>query len=201
MKEKYNINQTTLRIIELYTTDYKKRIYLREISRAIDIDVKATLLQLKRLEALNTLASVLKGRNREYTLNLQNLLTKNFLVMAELFKSIRFIAENFPIKKILSQIDSNAEISSDTIILLFGSYAKGTYTEESDIDVFSIGKSAEIEPLGKTIGKTISVKSTTEHQFLEGLNKDPLVKEVIGNHVVLKNAERFCDILWRFYAK
>jgi len=194
MKEKYNINQTTLRIIELYTTNYTKQMHLREIARAINVDVKATHLQLEKLESLNVLNSTRKGRHKEYTLNLQNLLTKNFLVIAELFKSTKFLSENFPIKKILSQIDD------DSITVLFGSYAKGTYTEESDIDIFSIGETS-IGQLGKTIGKTIVVKSATEQQFYKGLSRDPLVKEVVNNHIVLRNAERFCDILWRFYAR
>jgi predicted nucleotidyltransferase len=194
MKEKYNINQTTLRIMELYTTNYAKQVHLREIARAIAVDVKATLLQLNRLESLNILISTRKGRHKEYTLNLHNLLTRNFLVMAELFKSTKFLADNFPIKKILSQLDD------DSILVLFGSYAKSTYTEESDIDIFSIGETS-IEALGKTIGKAIFVKSATEKQFFKGLDRDPLVKEVVSSHIVLKNAEKFCDILWRFYAR
>jgi hypothetical protein len=30
---------------------------------------------------------------------------------------------------------------------------------------------------------------------------DPLVREVVSNHVVLKGVEDFCEAMWRYYAR
>ena len=58
MLEKYNITQTTLKILGLYTNNYKKSLHLREISRQTKVDVKAIQLQLKKLEAINILSKI-----------------------------------------------------------------------------------------------------------------------------------------------
>jgi hypothetical protein len=64
MMEEYNINQTTLKILGLYMSDYRRSLHLRQIARV--------QLQLKRLKRMNILSSVRKGRNKEYSVNLQN---------------------------------------------------------------------------------------------------------------------------------
>ncbi|MDE1814617.1 MAG: nucleotidyltransferase domain-containing protein, partial [Thaumarchaeota archaeon] len=134
MLEEYNINQTTLKILGLYLNDYKKSLHLREISRETEIDVKAIQLQLKKLEKINVLSSVIRGRNKDYHLNLNNVTTKYYLVMAEVFISIIYLKKNFLIKKIVDEIENKIHEP----IILFGSFAKGTYTKDSDVDVFII---------------------------------------------------------------
>jgi len=79
-----------------------------------------------------------------------------------------------------------------------------TYNKESDIDLFSIdGKKIENNMILKTaslIGRNINIKSTTESKFSSSLkNNDPLINEVVSNHIVLKGVDKFCDIMWRYY--
>ena len=76
--------------------------------------------------------------------------------------------------------------------------------KESDIDLFSIdGKKIEHNMILKTaslIGRNINIKSTTESKFSSSLkNNDPLINEVVSNHIVLKGVDKFCDIMWRYY--
>ncbi|MGB9003018.1 MAG: hypothetical protein WCC52_04345, partial [Nitrosotalea sp.] len=70
MLEEYNITQTTLKIISLYRYNYAVSVHLREIARETNVDVKSIQLQLKKLEKINVLSSAVRGRNKEYTLNL-----------------------------------------------------------------------------------------------------------------------------------
>lgn len=134
MMEEYNINHTTLKILGLYRTDYGRSLHLREISRQTKVDVKAVQLQLKRLEKINVVSSVLKGRNKEYSLNLGNSITKYYMVMAETFASIIYLRRNFLIKKTVSEIGNLIEGT----MVLFGSFARGQVTKESDIDIFVV---------------------------------------------------------------
>lgn len=201
MLEEYNINQTTLKILGLYLDDYKKSLHMREISRKTKIDVKAIQLQLKKLEKINVLSSIIRGRNKDYRLNLNNVTTKYYLVMAEIFVSIIYLKKNFMIKKIVEEIENKIH---DPLIL-FGSFAKGTYTKESDVDVFVISdkkiNTSSIIEATNMVGREISLKSANRQQFLEGLrNNDPLIKEVVSNHIILKGADEFSDIMWCYHA-
>jgi len=202
MMEQYNINQTTLRILGLYASDYKKSLHLREIARETKVDVKAVQLQLKRLEKRNILSSIMNGRNKEYYLNLSNSTSKYHMILAETFASLSYLGKNFLIKKVIDEIGTHIEGT----IILFGSFAKGQISETSDIDLFVVTEKKLDRSIfmkaGNLIGRETSVKSSTRRQFLKGLeNGDPLVREVASNHVVLKGIDEFCDTMWRYYAR
>lgn len=201
MTEKYNINQTTLKILGLYRNNYKISLHVRAIARETKVDVKAIQLQLRRLERANILSSAFKGKNKEYRLNLSNFAAKYYMTMAEAFFTISFLDKNFQIKKVISEAGNKI----DGIALLFGSFAKGYATKESDIDIFVIAdrfdKSA-VEEAGDIIGRKVSVKSLSKKQFLNGLkNADPLISEVALGHITLKGVDDFCDIMWDFFAR
>ena len=201
MLEEYNINQTTLKILGLYAGDYQKSFHLREIARETGVDVKTIHLQLKRLEKMNILSSTMKGRNKEHSLNLRNLAAKYYMVMAETLASVRFLQDNFVIKKVAGEIDA-----VPSIVLLFGSFAKGRATKDSDIDLFvitdkRIDRNMMMEK-GDLIGRAINIKSCTQAQFMKALqDRDPLILEVVSDHIVLKGVDEFCGILWRYHAR
>jgi predicted nucleotidyltransferase len=154
------------------------------------------------LEKITVVTSAQKGRNKEYSLNLNNYLTKYYMILAETFASITYLSKNFEVKKLVSQIGDKIGDS----IMLFGSFAKDEMTQESDIDLLVISNQkpnlGAVREAGRLIGREISVKSTTEEKFLEGLmNGDPLIREVVANHVVLKGIDTICNVMWRYYAK
>ncbi len=202
MLETYNINQTTLKILGLYLNDYSKYLHLREIARETRVDVKAVQLQLKRLEHANILSSIMKGRNKEYRLNIGNSIAKYYMIMAETFASISYLRRNFLIKKIIDEIGNKI----DGTIILFGSFVKGHATKESDVDLFVITEKKPNRLIaaeaGDLVGRTVSVKSTNRKQFMKGLEeKDPLIHEIISNHIALKGVDELCEVMWKYYAR
>jgi predicted nucleotidyltransferase len=202
MMKKYNINQTTLKMLGLYRSNYDASFHVRAVARETNIDVKAIQLQLKMLEKINVVSSTQKGRNKEYSLNLDNYLTKYYMILAETFASITYLSKNFEIKKLFSEIGDKIGDS----VMLFGSFAKGEMTPKSDIDLLVIGdKKSNLDAVretGRLIGREIGVKSTTEEKFLEGLmNGDPLIREVVASHVILKGIDTICNVMWRYYAR
>jgi predicted nucleotidyltransferase len=205
MMEEYNINRTTLKILGLYRSDYSRSLHLRQIARETNVDVKAVQLQLKRLEKMNILSSVRKGRNKEYSVNLQNAIAKYYLMLAETFASITYLARNFLVKKIATEISDRLEGAT----ILFGSFAKEKSNKESDVDLFVINENKPGAPaknavrdVGDRVGREISLKHGTKRQFLEGLKEgDPLVREVVSSHVVLRGVDDFCDLMWRYHAR
>jgi predicted nucleotidyltransferase len=202
MMKKYNINNTTFRILGLYRTNYGRSLHLREISREAGVDVKAVHLQLKKLEKLNVLSGVVKGRNKEFTLNLGNLATKYFMVLAETFATIAYIERFFVIKKITTEIGDKTEGA----VILFGSLVEEKETEESDVDLYVLTERRLDEniftEIGSLVGREINVKYTSKDRFLKGLEDgDPLIREVASKHIVLRGVDDFCDVMWRYYAK
>lgn len=200
--KKYNINQTTLLILGLYRNNYEASLHLREIARQTHIDVKAVQLQLKKLEKLNVVKSIQKGRNKNYSLNLNNYLTKYYMILAETYATITYLNKNFEIKKLISEINDKIEDSA----LLFGSFAKGAMTPESDIDLLLISDikpdSDAIQETAQLMGREINIKVTTKEKFLEGLqNNDPLILEIAANHIIIKGIDTICNAMWLYYAK
>jgi len=204
MLDKYNMNQTTLKILSLFRSDYRRSSHVREIARETGVDVKSIQIQLRRLERKRILSSSIKGRNKEYSLTFSNLLTKYYLTLAETFTSITYLEENFLIKKIMSEL----EIGIEGTIILFGSFAKARPMKESDVDLFivteqlskaHIDATREVEGL---TGRTISVKSASETEFLKGFARgDPLLREVVSDHIILKGIDNFVDMMWRIHAR
>jgi uncharacterized protein len=202
MSKKMDISATTLTILGLYRGHYQRAVHIREVARYADISVEAARNQLKWLEQMRVITSSQRGRNKDYVLNFDNIITKYYLVLSETFSTIRCVDEYFLIKKVIDELAR----SIDGIAVLFGSFAKGQARGTSDIDLFIIGE-RRIDPqavssLEDLIGREINVKFATAQQFLNGL-KDaaPLEQEVVADHIVLKGIDAFCDIMWAYYAK
>ena len=198
------ITNTILEILSLYRTDYPTSIYIREMATRIRISHVALLPYLKRLEELKILSFQKAGRNKQYTLNKENILTKYYLIATEQLVTIDYLEKNFLIKKLAEHINA---IDISNPLILFGSYAKGYANETSDIDLFSIGKLTEnqqthIKKFEETYGKKINFKTATTENFNAGLRSgDILIREVVANHIVISNPDPFVTMLWRQYVE
>ncbi len=127
-------------IMCFYRKDYSTSIHIRAMAKRIGTSHGALLSHLKRLEEQRILNSEKAGRNKLYTLNKNNLLTKYYLIATEGLVTIDYLQKTFIIKKLAEHLN-NIDISNP--LILFGSYAKGCATEESDIDLFSRDKLTE----------------------------------------------------------
>jgi len=80
-------------------------------------------------------------------------------------------------------------------IILFGSVARGEAEKESDIDIFTAGESnrKEIEKIGQLYGKEIQVKNYPLDTFKNKIKEDILLKEIVKNHIIIKNSEAFVE--------
>ena len=192
------------RILSLYRTDYTANLHMRAMAKLLDTSHMTLLPHLKRLEELKILQTKTVGKNKQFTLNKDNLLTKYYLIATEELVTIAYLETNFLIKKLAEHLN---KIDIPNPLILFGSYAKGYATEESDIDLFSIGKLTEnqqnhLKKFEATFGKKINVKTVTTANFLEGLRTDDtLIKEVVTNHIVISNPDPFVTMLWRQYVE
>lgn len=192
------------KILSLYRSDYTANLHMRAMAKLLETSHMTLLPHLKRLEELKILQTEKVGKNKQYTLNKGNLLTKYYLTTTEELVTIDYLEKAFIIKKLAEHLN-NMDLSSP--LILFGSYAKGYANEESDIDLFSIGKLAEIQQnyikkFESSFGKKINVKTASTENFNQGLRTgDILIKEVVANHIVINNPDPFVTMLWRQYVK
>ena len=191
-----------LEMINLFRSNYLAQFHVREMAKLTKKSHVTLLPHLKALEKDKILISKTIGKNKQYSLNFENIITKNYITFSETIATISFLEQIFLIKKITKEIFN---LSLSGTIILFGSYAKKTFHEDSDIDLFYLGQITDeeiqnIKKIGKTYARTINVKKSTLKNFELGLRKkDSLIIEIIKNHVILQNPEQFINALWRFY--
>jgi len=191
-----------LGILSLYRANYLAQYHTREMAKLTKKSHVTLLPHLNTLEKDKVLTAKMAGKNKVYTLNLDNVLTKNYIIISELFESINYQEQVFLIKKITTEISKLNFLGS---FILFGSYAKKTFKEDSDIDLFYLGELKEtdttkIKAVGKTYGKIINLKTATSENFESGLRKkDALIMEILKYHVILHNPDIFINALWRYY--
>jgi len=200
MVEKTTNNK--MEIMSLYRHDYLAQYHTRMIAKLTKKSHVTLLPHLKSLEKDKILTPKTIGKNKVFSLNFNNILTKEYILLSETIKTIIFLEKSFLMKKISTEL-FNLNLSGT--IILFGSYTKGTAKEDSDIDIFYLGAITEkeineIKKISQTYGKTINVKKSKSKNFETGLRKkDPLLTEIIKDHIILQNPCTFVNALWRYF--
>ena len=188
------IHNKYLMILKQYLGDYNKEIYGRNIVNKVALSQKAIALTLDELEKEGILKSRKQGNIKYFKLNIPNPNTKDLLSSAEMLNKTIFFNKN---KKLHSLFKKD-----DRIIGVFGSYAKGTETKSSDIDLFIIGDKLknDYDKKGELFDLKISIKYFPERKFIELIkDKNNLCKEIIENHITIFNVEKFISIVWGDY--
>jgi len=195
---------TEWKVLEPFLADYRTRFHGRQLADILKMNHGTVALTLKRLGGDNILKVEQEGRNKKYYLNLDNPTTKGYIREVESAKAMTYIGENFLFKKLLYEFPPTD--FRETPVILFGSYAKGSYTDKSDIDILILetDRAKKIEKFLKEFGerhnKSIQIQKMAQKAFENGLRKrDALVLEVVKDHIVLNNVPVIVDILWRYY--
>ncbi|MFT4308707.1 MAG: nucleotidyltransferase domain-containing protein [Candidatus Woesearchaeota archaeon] len=133
--------------------------------------------EIRRLEALEergVLGSHLRGRNRVYALQRAGW---RYLLLAEHYKTLSFLEKHPHIEQLL-----NTTVI-EGIGIIYGSYAKGTETRTSDLDLFIAGTGE--------IPKNTGIHTTTYplEAFEQKISTDAYLREVIEHRVVISGAE------------
>ncbi len=199
-----SINNIKLGIIGLFRGNYFNQFHIREMAKLIGKSHVSLLPHLKSFEKDKILLSKYVGRSRVYSLNLENNQVREFLSLSEKKETLKLLNKEFFIKKLYDEFLS---LNLNGCLILFGSYANLTHTKESDIDLLYIGEIEEsekkkIKDFGKAYSKEIHLTSISLNQFKEQLSKQgALIKEIVGNHIILYNHDIFINEVWRHYCE
>ncbi len=194
----------TNEIIVLYSSNYRAKLHVREIAKLIGKNHSSIIPHLNRLESEKVMISEIVGRNKLFSLNFDNIITRTRIIIAEEEKAIIFLQKQFFIKKMFQRL---VREGFKGVICVFGSYADGTFNKTSDIDLLLIGdiskkKIDKIKELGSTYDKEIHIQKMIIKKFEEELqNNFGLIKEIVKKHVILQQTETFVNKLWNYNEK
>lgn len=188
MYNKINITENGLQIISLFTNGFDREYYIREVEKLLKISPRTAQLILEDLENKGIIESKVKGKIKSYKLKISEL-SGRYLAFVEQYKSIAFMEKNLIVKEVIEKIVPFI----NGIGVIFGSYAKGTFDKESDLDIFVAGgyEEEEIKKISRNFGIEISIKCYPLKTFEKNANQDIFLREVLKNHIVFKNAELF----------
>jgi predicted nucleotidyltransferase len=191
----YQNRNKELEVISLYLGDYKTRFYLRQISSLTKIPLKTCQNTLIKLEKDKILKSKTEGKNKYFSLNLENIKTKSYLLQTEIYQTDLFIEKYSKIKMFLKSLKTTAPI------IVFGSFAKFTATKNSDLDLIIISEKELKLPFHLLPFKPHQI-NLKEKTFLKALKEqENLIKEIEENHIILNNHSFYINIMWDYYAK
>ena len=184
-----------LDIISLYTSNYLAEFYLRQISILTKIPLKTCQNALSDLERMKILKGKLEGKNKYFSLNLDNIQTKSYLLQAEIHKTDYFLGKYTTIQSFVK------EINTDIPLVVFGSFAKPAVGQDFVLDLLIISNKKEKLPFHLLTFK-VHREILSAAVFSKSLEvRESVTKEIENNHVILNNHSFYVNVMWRNYEK
>ena len=192
------IKQGPWKILQLFYTNKAAKFHLREIARRSKLHEPSTTAFLKSLEKDGILKSEKDGNQKKYSLKLNS---KAYFVF-QLFDLERLNA--LPsIRRNALKYFIEALKKKPLIVLVFGSTAKGTYKETSDIDLLMITNTKinteEAEKHAEALtGIKISIFQMTLEAFLREmkLKEDPVIQSAIATGYPVFNHQYYYEVVY-----
>lgn len=160
-------------IKEYFFINPNSKLRVREIERTLKLSLPSVIRYCKELEKENILSIFKTGNVVFYTADRSS---EKFTLEKKLF-NIKQIYESTIIDYIRKEL-------SNPSIILFGSFAKGEDTQESDIDIYletPSNKKINLERFEKTFKRKIQI---FQHKNLKGIQNPHLSNNII-NGIIL----------------
>ena len=191
-----------LKIVDLLARNTERKFTINEIATSLKEYYSFVHRSVNKLINDSVVTKEKAGKSYLCSINLGTEKTIALVNLSEIEKKNEFYNSNKELKIILEDFVKSIESAVNAIsIVLFGSYAKGTVTKESDIDILLISKTkAGIDKTTKEIyakyGKEINPVIMTSEDFKRQKDR-AIIKEVIKNHYVLYGVEKFVNLVFK----
>jgi len=157
--------------------------HLRGIARQLNESHSTILRKSNKLVMDNILDYRVEGKNKVFFIK-KNLQAKNYVFNAERYKLIKLLRKYPELDIIMEEI---SKASKETLVIIFGSYAKFIAKKNSDIDLFVETRNRAVREQLESIHSRIKVKLGDFDL------SSSLIKEIIKNHAILKGVEEFYE--------
>ena len=191
-----------LKIVDLLARNTERKFTINEIAKFLEEYYSFVHRIVNKLIKDSVVTKEKAGKSYLCSINLYNEKTIILVNLSEIEKKNDLYNSNKELKIILEDFVKSAEsLITPISIVLFGSYAKGTATKESDIDILLISKTKTgIDKTTKEAyakyGKEINAIVMTSEDFKRQKDK-ALIKEVIKDHYVLYGVEKFVNLVFK----
>ena len=157
--------------------------HIRELAQKLSLSPATVMRILGRLEGERVVDFRTQGKNKSYFLK-ESIEARTYVLMLEKYKLLRLLEQ--PVLR--RMVERVKEITRGELVVLFGSYAKGTEKPSSDIDLYVETTNRQLREQIKSISGKISVK-------IGNLDKtSELAAEIHKDHIILQNGERYYEI-------
>ncbi|NOQ56164.1 MAG: ArsR family transcriptional regulator [Nanohaloarchaea archaeon] len=180
---------------------HNEGIHIRALSRQLEVGLPTVEHHLKKLETQNLIKKTKEGRNIKLYPNY-----KNKAIISEIYQSEYLQISKIPDDVSTAVFDFIASLETRPILVaIFGSYADGTFTKKSDVDLFLVFNKPpvkEIENRSKAIRFKYDIDIAPVYmsyaefkakffdekdQFMKEFKKKKLILEGISVWVMLEN--------------
>ncbi|MBL7170018.1 MAG: nucleotidyltransferase domain-containing protein [Candidatus Aenigmarchaeota archaeon] len=168
-------------------------IHLREICRQVNLGIPSVKNHLDKLLKNRIIKKKKEGRNLKFFVNFENRKVISYLseVEAKRLENLPNVVGN-SVFNLLQSLEAKPVIT-----IIFGSYAKGDYTKESDLDVLLVFNRVEkeIEEKTKIVNSRYSVKISpvylTWKEFQKKFfdSRDIFMREIKENKIIITGME------------
>ncbi len=157
--------------------------HLRGIAKQLGQSHSTVFRRLRKLQQENVLDYRTEGRNKVFFIK-KNLQARNYVLAAERHKFIKLL-KKYPELSII--ISDTLRSVKESLIVLFGSYAKFSAKKDSDIDIYIETRKREVKENAEKANSRISAKIGTFDL------DSALLKEIVKDHVILRGEEEFYE--------
>jgi predicted nucleotidyltransferase len=182
---------TELEILKLIYL--KEGIHVREMSRQLKIGIPSVKYALEKLISKKLILNKKEARNLKFYLNFKNNLLTSSLYQVEynrISKLPKLVQDSlFDLIKILDK--------KPVLAIIFGSYAKNLYSDESDLDLLFVFNETddEVEKKSEIIGNRYNLNIQPIYLNFNEFNKnffnekDKFMKQVKENKIIMVGIE------------
>jgi predicted nucleotidyltransferase len=179
--------ETLLMIVELMRKSLGKGLTILKISKQLKIGYRPAYNHIAAMEKEGIIIIEKIGNAKQCSLNLENQKTRHLLGEVDLIRKEKLFQKNQKLKVIIEGLISRLtgqHISEIHSIILFGSYAKGTATKGSDVDLLLIVNDLKRKELRESIER-----ECTGYQHSHNIVLSPLITDITEFRKMLKAKE------------
>jgi len=191
-----------VRIVIFFLANAGGSFGIRELSRKMKTDYKMVYTAVQRLSKKGVLLKKRQANLDLCSLNINSDLTQVYY--GEMLRANNFLQAHKEISSFFSTVREKVKTIFYSLVV-FGSFAKGTETKNSDLDLLIIAQSRELgEEIERVItSETILLKTKVhiillaETDFIAGLKekKISIATEALKNHLIIAGVEAFYNAL------
>ncbi len=195
-----------VRIAGIYDGNPKQELSIRALAKQLKGTYSYVYAEIEKMAEEKTILVAVKGRAKMCSLNLESDKAKALLAMNSINEKEIFLKKHRIISQLLNEFVNRVGTENVYAIVLFGSYAKGSASEKSDIDLLVVGSSkavldnkinSEANSLQARYGKELNPLIIDKPMFIKSMKSKEVtaVKEALSHHVILFGFERYWELV------